>query len=163
MNRSSLSDDAILELINNGNTSECDINSDVSGDEDYGIPDPLGAHDDIAMDINELLEENDKYFSQFSNSNINLFIDSNTERTETCVQTNKLCSSNTNLHNTNFSSNISVPPTKYVNYMKWKKKKGFKKKTKKSNPMNTMITKEPDGHRLIILISILTTRQFKTW
>ena len=71
MIRSNLSDDAILELINNGNMSECDIDFDASGDEDYSIPDPLGANDDIAMDINELLEENDKYFSQFSNSNIN--------------------------------------------------------------------------------------------
>lgn len=134
MNRSSnLSDEAILELINNGNTSECEIDFDVSGDEDYGIPDPLGVHDDISMDINELLEENDKYFSQFSNSNINiedLVVELNTESTETCVQTNNLRSpsANTNLHSTNSSSNISVSPTKYVNNMKWKKKVVLKKK-----------------------------------
>jgi len=135
MIRSNLSDDAILDLINNGNMSECDIDFDVIGDEDYGIPDPLGAHDDIAIDINELLGENDKYFSQFSNFNFNaedLFVDSNTERNKTCVQTNKLCSPNTYLHSTNLSLNISEAPTKYLNNMKWEKKNGFKKKNKKN-------------------------------
>ncbi|XP_025202634.1 piggyBac transposable element-derived protein 3-like [Melanaphis sacchari] len=87
---SNLSDEAILELINNGNTSECEIDFDVSGDEDYGIPDPLGVHNDISMDINELLEENDKYFSQFSNSNINiedLVVELNTESSNMFMST----------------------------------------------------------------------------
>lgn len=131
MFRSHLFDDAILELINNGNTAECETDFDVSGDEDYGVPDSLGAHDDISMDINEFLEENDEYFSQFSNSNINvedLFADFNTKRTNTCVKTNKLRSPNTYLHSPNSSSNISVPSNKYENNMKWVKKMVFKKK-----------------------------------
>lgn len=109
------------------------------------------------MDIDELLEEYDKYFSQFSNSNIDfkgLFVGLNTEHTETCVQTNKLRNHNTNLRSTNSSSNISVSQTKYVNNMKWEKKNSLKKKQKESNLMNTMITKEPGGHQLIILINI---------
>jgi len=52
MIRSNLSDKAILELINNGNTSECEIDFDGSGDEDYGIPDPLELHNDVSIDIN---------------------------------------------------------------------------------------------------------------
>jgi len=75
MIHSNLSDDAILELINNVNAADSDFD-DVS--EDDCIADLLGVHNDIEMDIDESLEDNDDNFMSntlfyviYSNKGIN--------------------------------------------------------------------------------------------
>lgn len=54
-----LSVDAVLELTDNSNTSECNFVG-VSKDEDFSNVDSLKVHNDIEIDIDELLEADDK-------------------------------------------------------------------------------------------------------
>ncbi|CAI6370932.1 unnamed protein product [Macrosiphum euphorbiae] len=103
----------LIEQIDNGNTSEFEGSEE---EEDFDMVNNIINDNE---DIDQLLLENDEYFEQLENSNLNFGYG-------TSVDTSQIDTSN----NSNNNLNPNVQQIKYINIMKWLRTNRFKPKKK---------------------------------
>ncbi|KAL4100976.1 hypothetical protein QTP88_020997 [Uroleucon formosanum] len=103
----------LLEQIDNGNTSEFEGSEE---EEDFDMVNNIINDNE---DIDQLLLENDEYFKQLENSNLNFGY-------VTSVDASQINTSN----NSNNNLNPNVQQIKYINTMKWLRTNRFKPKKK---------------------------------